>query len=114
MHHSRSLPEGHTRNWAAHGDPLPGVHFSRFPIADHDDATRLGTFTRPACHDEAADAPLRQLEHPVVVVAPTACPKTVKRYLAASPVNAAPWPKEATDDFHRVLDRKLAKRWRRA
>lgn len=114
MHHSRILPEGHSRRWAAHGDAIPGVHLSRFPIADHDDAARLGTFTRPACHDEAADAPLRPLEHPVVVVAPTACPKTVKRYLAASPANAAPWPKEPAEDFHRVLDRKLAQRWRRA
>ena len=105
---------GQTRHWAAHGDAIPGVHCSRFPIADHDDVARLGTFTRPACHDEAADAPLRPLEHPVVVVAPTACPKTVKRYLAASPANAAPWPKEPAEDFHRALDRKLAQRWRRA
>lgn len=113
MHHSRILPEGHSRHWAAHGDAIPGVHLSRFPIGDHDDVARLGIFTRPACHDEAADAPLRPLEHPVVVVAPTCCPKTVKRYLAASPASAAPWPKKATGDFHRALNRKLAKRWRR-
>lgn len=111
---SRIESRGQFRDWYAHGDPVPGVRCSRFPIADHDDAARLGTFTRPACHDEAAGAPLRPLEHPVVVVAPTACPKTVKRYLAASRPKDAPWPKEPAEDFHRALDRKLAQRWRRA
>ena len=111
---SRIESRGQFRDWYAHGDPVPGVHISRFPIADHDDAARLGTFIRPACHDEAADAPLRPLEHPVVVVAPTACPKTVKRYLAASRPQDAPWPIEPAEEFRRVLDRKLAQRWRRA
>lgn len=114
MLYSRILPEGQSRFWAAHGEPIPGVHVSRYPISDHEDVARLGAFTRPPCHEEMADAPLRPLEHGVVVVAATCCPKTVKRYLAASPADAAPWPEDAAEDFHRTLDGKLAKHWRRA
>jgi hypothetical protein len=107
------LLEGYSRQWAAHGDPIPGVHLSRFPIADHDDAARLGTFTRPACHDEAADAPLRPLEHPVVVVA-HGVPEDGEAQLLGRASQRGSLAKEPAEDFHRALDRKLAQRWRRA
>lgn len=113
MFHTRILPEGHSRLWIAHGDPIPGVHTSRHPIADHDDALRLAAFTRPLCRAEVADAPLRPLEHGVALVQPTCDPKMVKRSFWAARPKFAPWPDEPTEDHCRPLDPGLAARWRR-
>ena len=104
-HDEQSQQTGGTPSSSSH------LHGHNEGTAEAGTQTLAGQVTLPAGVTLVSDPEMLVVN---VVVAPTACPKTVKRYLAASPANAAPWPKEHAEDFHRVLDRKLAQRWRRA
>jgi hypothetical protein len=116
MLHSRIEPDGQTRNWCRHGDPLIGVRLTPWPHNDHDEAQRLGRFVRPTCLAEDYRDLVRPLETPVAVVAP-AGPKTVKRYFVAMRPGTTPWPDPAdvpdTFNFHIAADQRVVEQGRR-
>lgn len=88
--YSRIRPDGQTRNWCRHGDPLVGVHLD--PFSDHRDAARFGAFVRVANTDEDRAEALRPLELPAYIVRRTCDPRTIVRTRVAFAPNCSPFP----------------------
>lgn len=118
MHISRIVPDSQTRVWTHHGDPLPGLHLTPWPIDDHDMLDRFGKrFVRITTTAERFDELLRPLEHPVAVIERTCDPKTVRRHFRAAQPKAVPWPdfEDAApdEDFRRAASPRMLRKWRR-